>query len=222
MGSIVQAVDWPEEKREAFVRVFSKLKQKVIWKYENDTLPNKPENVMIRKWLPQRDILSHRNIKLFITHGGLLGTTEAVVEGIPVLGIPIYSDQEMNLIQAEKFGIGKRMDLNEIDEELISRNINEILSDTMYRKNARIISNRFNDRPQSVQQTALYWVEYVIKHKEGASHLHSPAHNLNFFQLHLIDSYIFLASIISLVLYATCKFVSLASGIFKSEKQKQT
>lgn len=97
MGSVIQAHKWEVEKREAFVRTFKKLKQRVIWKYENDTLPNKPENVMISKWLPQRDILAHRNIKLFITHGGYLGTTEATFEGIVTLGIPVYGDQMVNI-----------------------------------------------------------------------------------------------------------------------------
>lgn len=46
------------------------MKQKVLWKFENDTLPNMPSNVMIRKWLPQNDVLAHKNTILFLTHGG--------------------------------------------------------------------------------------------------------------------------------------------------------
>ncbi|KAG5670631.1 hypothetical protein PVAND_000879 [Polypedilum vanderplanki] len=57
---------------------------------------NKPDNVMISSWLPQRDILAHPNVKAYICHGGLLGTTEAVYEGVPVLGIPIFGDQKTN------------------------------------------------------------------------------------------------------------------------------
>jgi hypothetical protein len=47
----------PESKRNAFLEVFSKLKQKVLWKWETDTLPGQPKNVMLGKWLPQSDIL---------------------------------------------------------------------------------------------------------------------------------------------------------------------
>lgn len=39
------------------MKVFAKLPQRILWKYENDTLPDKPNNVMINKWMPQYDVL---------------------------------------------------------------------------------------------------------------------------------------------------------------------
>lgn len=86
MGSYIDGTDWDPKNREIFLRVFGKLKQKVLWRYSNETLPGNPGNIKISSWLPQRDILAHPNVKLFITHGGLLGTTEALIEGVPVLG----------------------------------------------------------------------------------------------------------------------------------------
>jgi glucuronosyltransferase len=41
----------------AFFEVFSKLKQRVLWKWENDSLAGQPGNVKLGKWLPQSDIL---------------------------------------------------------------------------------------------------------------------------------------------------------------------
>lgn len=38
--------------------VLAKLKQTVVWKLADENLPGKPENVLIRKWLQQRAILS--------------------------------------------------------------------------------------------------------------------------------------------------------------------
>jgi glucuronosyltransferase len=46
-----------EDKRQAFVEAFSKLKQRVLWKWETDSLPGQPKNMMLGKWLPQSDIL---------------------------------------------------------------------------------------------------------------------------------------------------------------------
>lgn len=56
-GSMIRADTLPENKRNAFINVFNSLKQKILWKWENDTLPNGSDNIIIRKWLPQRDIL---------------------------------------------------------------------------------------------------------------------------------------------------------------------
>ena len=57
MGSIIKGASFPEEKRKAFLEAFSQLKEKVLWKWETDYLPGKPENVKLGKWLPQTDIL---------------------------------------------------------------------------------------------------------------------------------------------------------------------
>lgn len=191
MGSILNGINWPTEKREAFVKAFGKLKQKVLWKYENETLPNNPGNIMIQSWIPQRDVLAHPNVKLFITHGGLLGATEALVEGVPMLGIPIYSDQKMNVLTAVKKGYGILMEYEEINQKLIEENLEKILKNPKYHENAQIHSNRFNDRIKTPEETTVYWVEYVIRH-HGAPQLTSPAHNLNYFQRNLIDVYAFL------------------------------
>jgi glucuronosyltransferase len=41
----------------AFLEAFSKLKQRVLWKWETESLPGQPSNVKLGKWLPQSDIL---------------------------------------------------------------------------------------------------------------------------------------------------------------------
>lgn len=56
-GSMIRAESLPIEKRNNLLKAFGSFKQKVLWKWENTTLPNQPSNVFIRKWMPQRDIL---------------------------------------------------------------------------------------------------------------------------------------------------------------------
>lgn len=200
MGSIVQAVDWPIEKREALIKVFAKLNMKVLWKYENATLPNKPDNVMISPWIPQRDILAHPNVKLFITHGGLLGTSEAVTEGVPVLGFPVFGDQRMNLQRAVANGYGLMISIEDIAEENVSAALKELLTNPKYKENAKLYSDRFNDRPMTPQGSVIYWTQYAYNHR-GAKHLQPAGKHLNFIQFHLIDVYATLAFIGFVVLF---------------------
>jgi glucuronosyltransferase len=199
MGSMIQSKMWPDEKREAFVKTFGKLKQKVLWKYENETLPNKPDNVMISPWIPQRDILAHPNVKLFITHGGLLGTTEATVEGVPILGIPIYGDQKMNMAKANAREYGLKVAFEEVSEEKLTEALTELLSNPKYSKNAKRISSYFVDRPMKMQDLVVYWVDYAVRHN-GAHHLRAHGNNLNFIEFHLIDVYLVIGLIGSIVL----------------------
>lgn len=55
-----------------------------------------------------------------------------------------------------------------------------------YRERARQLSVRFLDRPLNPLDTAVYWVEYVLRHA-GAPHLQSAAVHLSWFQRSLLD-----------------------------------
>lgn len=78
MGTMLQSSELTVQVRNDFLKAFSKLKQRVLWKWETEDLLGKPDNVFIAKWFPQDDVLAHRNVKLFITQGGLHSLTEAV------------------------------------------------------------------------------------------------------------------------------------------------
>lgn len=66
MGSMLEAVSMPIEKLKIFQEFFAKLPQKVIWKWENENMIDKPDNVKIVKWMPQLDILRKLPVIIFI------------------------------------------------------------------------------------------------------------------------------------------------------------
>lgn len=71
LGAYLQSSQMPKGKIEIILNAFSKLKQRIIWKFEDESIIT-PKNVLVKKWLPQSDILAHKNVVLFITHGGEL------------------------------------------------------------------------------------------------------------------------------------------------------
>lgn len=127
MGSNLRSATMPKETKDLIVRVFARLKQKILWKWEEDVLPGQPENVKTGKWLPQSDILAHSNVKLFITHGGLLSTTETIYHGKPVLSLPILGDQMVNAAQAVNNGYALKLNFYDLKEEEFESSIRELL-----------------------------------------------------------------------------------------------
>ncbi|KAK9736938.1 UDP-glucoronosyl and UDP-glucosyl transferase [Popillia japonica] len=135
----------PQWRREEILRVLSKLKQRVLWKFEDD-LPGKPQNVETRKWFPQQDILAHPNVKAFITHGGLLSLTESVYHGVPVLGIPVFGDQDTNMLNAEIRGFGISLPYKEFTEEKFASALDRILNDSSFLETAKKMAALINDQ----------------------------------------------------------------------------
>ncbi|XP_021912895.1 UDP-glucuronosyltransferase 2C1-like [Zootermopsis nevadensis] len=132
MGSTLQSSELPESIRKAFLEAFSKFKQRVLWKWETDSLPGQPKNVRLGKWLPQSDILAHPNVRLFITHGGLLSMQEAIYRGVPLLGIPIFGDQGLNMGRAVSAGYGLKIDFVNVTTESLTWAIREIIETPTY------------------------------------------------------------------------------------------
>ncbi|XP_011294798.1 UDP-glycosyltransferase UGT5 isoform X2 [Musca domestica] len=199
LGSNVQSKDMPYEKMRIFLDVFGSMRQRVIWKFENDSIPDMPKNILIRKWLPQSDILAHPNVKVFITHGGLFGTQEGVYHGVPMLGIPIYCDQHLNMRKAEQSGYAIKLHFPTINREVLKESLNKLIHDPQYRNNVQRYSNVFRDRPMGARETAVYWIEYVIRHK-GATHIRSAGLDLKWYQFYLLDVIAFAVAVPLLVI----------------------
>ncbi|KAJ8928785.1 hypothetical protein NQ314_018643 [Rhamnusium bicolor] len=131
-------------------------------------------------------ISAHQNVKVFITHGGLLSTTETIYHGVPIIAIPIFGDQKMNAITAQDEGYAIVLPFQEISEEKLTSYLNEIITNPQYRENVKERSRIMKDRQIKPLDNAVYWVEYVIRHN-GAKHLRVPYLDLTWYQYYLLD-----------------------------------
>ncbi|KAH8249256.1 hypothetical protein KR032_007659, partial [Drosophila birchii] len=186
LGSRMSSAELSPEKLKIFLKVFGSLKQRILWKFEDETLPDLPSNVRLQKWLPQNDILAHPNVKVFINHGGLFGTQEALYHGVPMLGMPVHADQYSNVNQGKQVGYGLALDLRTFTEEELRQALKELLENPKYRINTERASRIFRDRPLGAMDTAMYWIEYVIEHR-GAPYLVTAGVNLPWYQFYLLD-----------------------------------
>ncbi|XP_055551136.1 UDP-glycosyltransferase UGT5-like [Wyeomyia smithii] len=160
-GSVLKASTLPRVKRDAIVNALRRLSLTVLWKWEDDNIEDLPKNVFIKNWLPQRDVLCHPNVRLFLSHGGLLGVSEAVHCQVPVVTTPIYGDQFLNAAALVNRGMGVMMHYHLIDTEYVFQRIQEGLQPDV-RQAALDVSRAYRHRPQTPVELAVWSIENVL------------------------------------------------------------
>ncbi|KAK9881633.1 hypothetical protein WA026_017157 [Henosepilachna vigintioctopunctata] len=165
-GSNVNSNFLSPEATEIFRKTFEELAPiKVLWKFENDTMPLKPKNLELKKWLPQQDVLRHPNVKVFITQGGLQSMEEAIDSAVPMLGMPFYGDQINNVKKMVEKDFGLMLDVKTMDSTSLKNSILELLNNPKYKKNIDRLSAISKDEPMRPLEKAVWWTEYLLRHK---------------------------------------------------------
>ncbi|KAH1022193.1 UDP-glycosyltransferase UGT5 isoform X2 [Dendroctonus ponderosae] len=222
LGSLVQSVFLPPKTIETIQNVFKSLPYSFVWKWENSSMINQPTNVYISNWIPQTALLEHPNVKLFITQGGLQSTEEAIAAHKPIIGIPFHSDQTTNVDTCAMYGMGKLLDMEDITIETLRSYILEIVNNPRYAENAKKLDELMKDQPQDGLDKAIWWIEYVIRHK-GAKHLRSIAVDLPWWQYFLLDVFGFIFTVLLIFLLSvrfTLKLVFRLISYIRKPKEK--
>ncbi|XP_076297234.1 UDP-glucosyltransferase 2-like [Lasioglossum baleicum] len=199
-GSVIKAASMPEDKLTVLLNVLASLPRKVIWKWETDEFTQKPDNVLVKKWLPQFDILNHPNVKCYFGHGGLLGLSEGVYSGVPMVLMPFYGDQHLNAMAAKARGVAEVVEFTELTEQNLRHALDEVFNNTKYSENARRLSKAFRDRPATPLETAVWWTEYIGR-GNGLPYVKSEASTMPWYVRNLVDVMAAFAAIGFVTLY---------------------
>nr|AHX56953.1 UDP-glycosyltransferase 212A2 [Strigamia maritima] len=186
-GSIINGDLMNKEFVATLMTAFAQIKQRVIWKYESK-LDGLPDNVMTVKWFPQKDILGHPKLRTFINQGGMNTVQESLYNAIPQICFPMTSDQPMLVAGATSLGIVISLDFRTVTADELVSAINKASTDQEMKKKVQYFSEVFRDRKEAPLDTAIYWIEHVMKYN-GAAHLQSSIGDLNLIQYYLIDVY---------------------------------
>lgn len=65
----------------------------------------------------------------FITHYGMLSTSEALHCGVPIVGVPLFGDQYANAQSAVEIGLGVTVDIFTLNYRALEDALNVILQE---------------------------------------------------------------------------------------------
>ena len=192
----------PAEIFEKMMWAFAKLEQKVLMRFDGNATGDVAPNVKLSKWLPQNDILGHKNTRLFITHAGNNGQLEALYHGVPMLAMPVALDQHRNARRSEHRGYGKTVNPYNFEADELLSTINELLDTPSYTEKIKHCSAIYRDFP-SPQSTVVFYVEHVLKF--GGTHLKPAYLRMPLWQFFMLDVLAFLlVSILVVVALMFC------------------
>jgi len=221
LGSHIKSSQMPGHMIEMFVNAFSRVPYNVVWKFEGKRPANLSSNVLTREWIPQQDVLGHPSVGGFYTHGGLLSLMEATYHGVPVISMPIMSDQSLNAKKAASIGVGITIDLDQLTEQKIIDVIVQLMGSPKYLQEAHRRSLVFRDQETHPVDRAVYWSEYVIRH-QGAAHLRPASLKLTFVQYYLLDVITFLLTLLITSLAVIFCLVRIISNVIKRIRKMVT
>ncbi|KAM4052428.1 UDP-glucuronosyltransferase 2A1-like isoform 10-T13 [Anomaloglossus baeobatrachus] len=218
LGSLVKNLT--DERSNVIASALSQLPQKVIWRYSGNRPVTLGENTVLYDWIPQNDLLGHPKTKAFITHGGTNGIYEAIYHGVPMVGIPLFADQPDNIIHMKNKGMAVMLDINKMQSQDLVDAVNTVINNPSYKENAMRISQIHHDQPLKPLDRAVFWIEFVMRHK-GAKHLRPASHELAWYQYHLLDVIGFLLVCLFVMLYITMKIFFFCCRKCRPARRKQ-
>uniref|UniRef100_A0A672SIW8 UDP-glucuronosyltransferase n=1 Tax=Sinocyclocheilus grahami TaxID=75366 RepID=A0A672SIW8_SINGR len=218
LGSMVSQL--PEAKAREFFEAFRQIPQRVLWRYTGPVPENAPKNVKLMKWLPQNDLLGHPKVKAFITHGGSHGIYEGICHGVPMVMLPLFGDQGDNVHRLVSRGVAETLSIYDLTSEKLLVALRKVINDKSYKEKMTELSAIHRDRLIEPLDLAVFWTEFVMRHK-GAAHLRPAAHELNWIQYHSLDVIGFLILILVTVIFVTVKSCMFCFRKFFKKTQKK-
>lgn len=100
-----------------------------------------PDNVYLSPYLPGEEAV--KLASLVICNGGSPATHQALIHGVPVIGVANNLDQYLNMAAIAKAGAGCLLRAGTCDRRVLVATINSMLSESPCREGARALAKRF-------------------------------------------------------------------------------
>lgn len=98
---------------------------------------------------------------------GIFGTQESVHWAVPMVFIPIYSDQFRNAKRCVDAGFAEMLSFHDVTVQNLLQRLNAVLNNRNYANKAKIVSDQFRDNLVDPMAESMYWIEFVGRHKKN-------------------------------------------------------
>lgn len=166
-GSIVSRLSI--RNTDKLLRLFESIGLPVLVRFDRSAVTSGitlPPNVRLADWLPQQQLLAHPNARLFITHGGSNGVSEALFHGVPMLILPFITGQALIGYRIELMGYGHWANLEAATAEELQNAVADILANgTKFKEVLQKVSKIMKAR-QHPRDVAADAVELIIQNED--------------------------------------------------------
>ncbi|XP_005102690.1 UDP-glucuronosyltransferase 2C1 [Aplysia californica] len=200
-SSILEVPDYISSK---MVSAFLKLKQNVVWRVKLQS-PD-PGKILTSSWVPQNDLLGHKNTKLFVSHCGMNGQYEGMYHAVPTLCLPFESDMPYNAQRGVAKGFGLKADIREVTDIELLALMREMLENNKYKKNIQKASDLYKELYKLPVNETAFWLDHVMKY--GGAYMRSAGQNMPMYQFLALDVLAFVAVVkvfVVVFVYKTCR-----------------
>ncbi|PKU68169.1 hydroquinone glucosyltransferase-like [Dendrobium catenatum] len=106
----------------------------------------KGKGMVVPSWAPQEEILAHGAIGGFLSHCGWNSTLESIVNGVPMITWPLYSEQPMNAVMlVEGAKVALRPTVMNNDEVVGKEAIADVVKDLMEGEGGKDVRKRMHE-----------------------------------------------------------------------------
>jgi UDP:flavonoid glycosyltransferase YjiC (YdhE family) len=111
-----------------------------------------PANARVEQYLPHSLVLPFCDV--MVSHGGFNTVMGALCAGVPVVAIPLGSDQEHNAERCAELGIGIDIPEDDFDAGHLRRAVRRILADPEFKANLAVLSASMAAQPSPAAAVA--------------------------------------------------------------------
>jgi MGT family glycosyltransferase len=121
---------------------------RVVWVVRPTLLegipPDLPETIRVEPWVPsQRAVLEHPNVRVFVSHCGINSAHESLAAGTPLVGIPLFADQEDMALRVRDAGVGLTLRKDQFTPDDLRESVSRVIRDDAFRRPIRAIQSSF-------------------------------------------------------------------------------